>query len=366
MNPLPRARRRTRRPPVRDQLIDGLLHGDRVIWAGVGVLWVLAAILVLVHRAPPYDAPTRRAGAGFAFALLAVTTATSLVGLPLATALAIPRIQWRAADTPELLAPNGSTTWRRLRGPAVALKGPEPDIGVPTIDASNRWILVGLISGKPVPGLAPAEASDAAPGDARLCSAEGAACRAWPVSWPDPARPSALGEIVWSRVKPRAPERPLAFDVETGLYLVRIDPAPGVGAGLGGPHLEIIGRAGAEPKVEGPQVVFLARSVAGGRLRAARIAAMPDPAKPGAFAFHLHRATASLTAGPRALAWVARPILMLTAFALPLGLGAYLLARRRGALERALPRVESLAALAAGLAVAAPAIVAVASLWGAR
>lgn len=348
---------------MRERLIDGLLHGDRFPWAVLGALWILTAIIVLVHR-PALDAVrSRRSGAAFALALLAVGTATSLAGLPLASALAIPRVHWKPADVPELVA-NGGSTWRRLRGPAVPLPGPEPDIGVPTIDASDRWVLYGMLSGKPVPGLPAAEAAAAAPGAVRLCRTEGNECRAWPVAWPDPARPAAVGELVWSRHAP--PQLPLAFDAETGLYLVRIEPAPGMSPSLAGPHLETIGRAGAEPKLDGPQVVFIARTVINGRLRAARVAAMPDPARAGGFTFQLHRADASLTAAPRAFAWVARPLLTLTAFALPFGVTAYLWARRRRALDRALPWIESLAAFAAGLAAAAPAVVAVASLWASR
>ncbi|MFT3771995.1 MAG: hypothetical protein QM820_41845 [Minicystis sp.] len=147
---------------------------------------------------------------------------------------------------------------------------------------------------------------------------------------------------------------------------IRIDPAPGVPPGLAGPHLEVIGRPGAEPKLEGPSVVFVVRSVAAGHLRAARIAATPDPARPGGYAFNLHRADVSLTAAPRAFAWAARPLLLVTGFAFPIGLLVYFAARRRHLTARVLPWIESLAAFAAGLAAAAPAVVALASLWGSR
>lgn len=361
--PLPRALALTTLRRVRERLIDGLLHGDRLPWAVLGALWILTAIVVLVHRPAIDAARSRRSGAAFALALLALGTATSLAGLPLSAALSIPRIQWKPAEAPELVASAGST-WRKLRGPAVALPGPDPDIGVPTIDASDRWVLVGLLSGKPAPGLPAAEPVAAAPGAPRLCVTEGTECRAWPVAWPDPARPAAVGELLFSRHAP--PYLPLAFDAETGLYLIRIEPAPGMPSSLEGPHFETIGRASAEPKLEGPQVVFVARSVTGGRLKAARVAAMPDPARPGGFTFQLHRANASLTAGPRAFAWIARPVLTLTALAFPIGVTAYLIARRRRAVDRALPWIEALAAFAAGLAAAAPAVVAVASLWGSR
>ena len=350
---------------MRERLIDGLVQGDRATWTALGALWALTAILVLLHRPSAEGEPRRRAGAAFAWALLAVTSVTSLVGLPLAAALALPRVRWKAVEAAELLATNGGDSWRKLRGPAVALPGPEPDLALPTIDAAGQWILVGMLSGKPVPGLPPAAATAAAPGAPRLCRTEGAECRAWPVAWPDPRRPTALGELIWTRATRGVALHALAYDVETGLYLVRIETAAGAPT-LAGPLLELVGRASAEPKVDGPSVVFVVRSVAGGRLRAARVAAMPDAARPGGHVFHLHRADASLTAAPRLHAWVARPLLMLTSLALPLGISVYLAARRRRATARVLPRLEAAAAFAAGLAAAAPAAVAVASLWGSR
>lgn len=360
---------------MRERLLDGLLRGDRATWGALGALWALTAILVLLHRPvderrEPHERDPRtakgRAGAAFAWALLVVTTATSLAGLPLSAALALPRVRWKAVEAPDLIAVNAGDGWRRLRGPVVVTTGPEPDFAVPTLDASDRWILFGMLSGKPIPGLPPAEASAAAPGALRLCRAEGTECRAWPVSWPDPGRPAALGELIWRRNAPGTPLRALAYDVETGLYLDRIDPAPGVPAGLAGPHLEIVGRPSAEPKLEGPSVVFAVHRVMGGRLRAARVAAIPDPARGGGYAFHLHRADVSLTAAPFVFTWIAGPLQLLTSFALPIGIVVHLLARRRRATARVLPWLEALAAFAAGLAAAAPALVAVASLWGSR
>jgi hypothetical protein len=352
---------------VRERLIDGLLQGDRATWAALGVLWLLTTVLVLLHQLPAPGEPGvhRRAGAAFAWALLTVTTATSLAGLPLSAALAIPRVRWKPAEAPDLLA-SSAGTWRKLRGPAVVIPGPQPDLAVPTIDAADRWVLYGVLSGKPLPGLPAAEPAAAAPGAPRLCRTEGSECRAWPVAWPDPAKPTALGELVWTRSHAGLPLHALAYDVETGLYLTRIEPAPGVAPGLAGPHLELVGRPGGEPKLEGPSVVFVVRSVAGGWLRAARIAALPDASRPGGYVFQMHRADASLTAAPRAFAWVARPLLGLTSFALPLGITVYLFARRRQAGARVLVWLETVAAFAAGLAAAAPALVAIASLWGSR
>jgi hypothetical protein len=353
---------------VRERLLDGLLRGDRFTWAALGALWALTTILVLLHRIaePGESQPKGRAGAAFTWALLAVTTATSLAGLPLAAALSLPRVRWKAMEATELVATNGGDTWRKLRGPVVAIAGPVPELGVPTLDAADRWILFGMLSGKPIPGLPPAEAVAAAPGAPRLCRAEGTECRAWPVAWPDPARPVALGELVWGRSKAGMPLRALAYDVETGLYLERIESATGAPGSLAGPHLELVGRPGGEPKLEGASVVFVVRSVTAGNLHAARIAATPDPSRAGGYAFHLHRADVSLTAAPLVFSWLARPLLLLTSFALPLGIVVHLLGRRRRVTARVLPWMEAVAAFAAGLAAAAPALVAVAGLWGSR
>jgi hypothetical protein len=376
---------------VREWLIHGLIQGDRGTWAALGVLWALTALLVLLHRPGGWQqAPgsrAGRAGPAFTWALLSMTTATSLAGLPLASALAVPRLRWRLADAAELVNPSGET-WRRLRGPWVAVPGAEPDLAIPTIDAADKWVLVELLSGKPVPGLPPAEAAPAAPGATRLCPADGApGCRAWPVAWPDPARSHAQSELTWARSVPGGPETALAYDVETGLYLVHVEPPAGRDAAPAGEatHLEVVGRLGADPAREGTSVLFVARRIAGGRLRAARVAAtMGDGTKPG-HAFHLQRADVSLRAGPRVFAWVARPVLAVTSFALPLGILVHLLAplvlraRRREETDaltgKALrqqaaalvgPWLEAVAAFTAGLAAAAPAAVAIASLWGSR
>jgi hypothetical protein len=283
----------------------------------------------------------------------------------LAAALAVPRVRWKAVEAPDLIATNGDS-WRKLRGPAVVIPGPQPDLAVATIDAANRWILVGMLSGAPLPGLPPAEATAAEPGAPRLCRSDGTECRAWPVSWPDPARPAALAELIWSRATRTTPLRALAYDVETGLYLSRIEPATGASGDVAGPHLDVAGRPSAEPKEEGPSVVLVVRSVADGRLHAARIAALPDAARPGGHAFQLHRAEVSLTAAPRVYAWLARPLLALGSLALPLAISIYLSARRRGMGARVLPGLEAASAFAAGVAAAAPAVVALASLWASR
>lgn len=371
---------------MRDRLIDGLIQGDRLAWAAIGMLWLLTALVVLLHR--PGLGGARQAA--WTWLLFAVATGTSLAGLPLSAALAVPRLRWTAVDAPDLVA-TGGDTWRRLRGPAVLVAG--PDIAVPTLDAADHWVLFGLLSGKPIQGLPAAEAAPMIPGAPRLCRTEGEACRPWPVAWPDPARPIALAELVWShagqeaglgngaRVADRSGaatvpvervEGALAYDMETGLYLRRVEPAPGTASGT--PQLELVGRITADPRGEAPSVLFVVSKVEAGRLKAMRIAAVPETGKPGPL-FRLQRAEVSLTGGPRVLGWVVRPLLALTSFSLPLGVLAFLLApllrRRSGETRRDAaawisPYLEAAAVLAAGVAAAAPAVVAIASLWGSR
>jgi hypothetical protein len=392
---------------VRDRLIDGLIQGDRLAWAALGVLWLVTAAVVLLHR-------PGKSGAAWTWILLATATATSIAGLSLSAAIAVPRLRWETVAAPDLIAEPaekgaGRETWRRLRGPAVEIAG--ADLAVPTIDTSGRWVLVGLLSGHAVEGLPAAEPAPIPPGATRLCPTEGETCRPWPVAWPDPARHGAQAELSWTRAEPtpglrattlrtarepsataegNAVERALAYDVETGLYLVRVEPAAPVAMGpqeapspappapprtraelLAGPHLEITGRLAAEAPREGTSVLLVVRRIAGGQLRAARVIAAPATSGLG-HVFRLQRAHVSLTAGPTAFAWVARPLLALTSFSLPLGVLALLLAPfvRRTDRETAAawlaPRLAAFAVLAAGLAAAAPAVVAMASLWGSR
>jgi hypothetical protein len=93
----------------------------------------------------------------------------------------------------------------------------------------------------------------------------------------------------------------------------------------------------------------------------------------------LDRAEVSLVAGRKAFAYFAEPVLSVTSFTLPVGLLAYLLAplaariaghgddlTRREALALIGPLLAAAVAFAASLAVAAPAVVAIISLWGSR
>jgi hypothetical protein len=195
------------------------------------------------------------------------------------------------------------------------------------------------------------------------------------VAWPDPARPIPLGELVWSQAGAASDEGPvaaaLAYDVETSQYLRRVEPPSGFAPGT--PMLDASGRVtGDPPHSGGPAVIFMLRRVSGGRIRGVRAIALPAPAGGTGHLFRLQRLDVSLTHGRRALAWFVRPLLVFTSLSLPLGVLALLLAPwlRRGSRREATafiaPHLEAMAAFAAGAAVAAPAVVAIASLWGSR
>ncbi len=160
--------------------------------------------------------------------------------------------------------------------------------------------------------------------------------------------------------------------METGLYLRRVEPAPGTT--FDAPQIEMVGRITADSRSEVPAVLFVVRKVERGRLKAVRLVSIPEKGKPGPL-FRLQRAEVSLTGAPRVFTWVVRPLLVLTSFSLPLGVLAFLLApllRRRSGVTRReaaawiAPYLEAAAVLAAGVAAAAPAVVAIASLWGSR
>jgi hypothetical protein len=308
--------------------------------------------------------------------LLAATTATSLAALPLAMAVAIPRVRWKTVEAPEIVEASGDT-WRRLRGPAVVVTvDGARDVALPAIDAQDRWILVGLLSGRPIPGLAEAPATAATPGGPRICRAEGEACRAWPASWPDPSSALPASTFTWSR---RGASTAIAYDRDAGLFLQDVkDPSDDAPPSTSDDALEIQGRVTDGPRRDGPSALFVVRRVSGGRMRAARVIAVPTA---GGHDFDLQRADVALDAGRQVLRYVARPALVVTSLALPAGVLAYLLAplllaaRRRGASAPSsrgdayawLSRHASpVATFAAGVAAAAPAVVALASLWASR
>lgn len=314
---------------MRSGLVERIVQGDRATWLVIAVLWLVTGLLVLAQRSQLRSGPTR------VVALASLATASSLVSLALSMALAVPRITWRDAEEPQLVVPAGDT-WRKVRGPAVQLLvAGVPELAVPSVDAEGRWVLVGLLSGKAIPGVEPAPAAPPEVGGPRLCDNESDRCRAWPASWPDPAKPPRLSELSWAK---EGAATAVAHDVESGLYLREAD-----GVGPDAKALELVGRVTNDAPREGTSALFVVRRVAGGRLTAMRVLSTPGPSQP---TYRLQRAEVSLTAAPTALRWFARPLLTLTGLALPLALLVYLLAprwlgarlRRRAAVRRELER----------------------------
>src|SRR5262245_2619549 len=108
---------------MRAGLLEAMIRGDRTSWAIVAALWLVPAGIVVAQLAG-----TGRLGYLRILALLTLASATSMVGLTLATALSMPRIVWKTVDGGDLLE-KGGETWRRLRGPAVQiLVGGVPDV----------------------------------------------------------------------------------------------------------------------------------------------------------------------------------------------------------------------------------------------
>ncbi len=359
---------------MREGLLGALIQGDKTIWAMLAALWLVTTILVVFRRSSyGRGAPATPLRI---FVLLGATSIISLSALPLSSALAIPRVRWKTVDAPDLCAPTGDT-WRHLRGPAVPVTDRGlPDVAIPTLDAQDQWVLMGLLSGRPIEGLAPAPIAKLETGVPRICRADGTSCRPWPTGWPDPSHPIGTGELIWTK-EPSASA--LAFDAETGHYLQAIAGVSEPDALAGQPPavLELAGRIANDAPREGASVLFLLRRVMGDRLHTVRVVSVATPAGKS---FHLQRSDASLTAGPRALRWFARPALLTTSLALPVGLLVYayvlLTSRRRKGRDSApslsqrsagrLNALSAVATLAAGIAAGAPAVVAIASLWGSR
>jgi hypothetical protein len=325
---------------VPPRLTEAIVRGDLAPGLLVIALWALTAAFAL--------RPSGAISSARALGLLALALPTSLVGLAVGSALAVPRVRYAAAEEPLLAAASGET-WRRLRGPAALVDvAGAPDVAVPTLDAAGRWVLRGLLSGRALPGLD--EAPDAPPeaGAPRVCALPGAPCRAWPSAWPAPEATARVSELRWAKRSPGA----LAYDVDSSLYLREV-----VG---GTPGLELAGRISADAP-EGPGVVFVLRRVHDGRFEAVRVVATPGEE---VASFRLERASASLTAAPRVYALVARPISLACAAALPLGLVAFAIALARRARGAFAPRAHAAAMLVLGLSLVAPGLVAVASWVG--
>lgn len=342
--------------PIVSEAAQLLIRGERFAWALVAAFWLATAVTVFAHRGDVH--PSLRRVMGLLFAALA----TSVAGLVVASAVAVPRLRWRSDEGADLVMPEGET-WRRLRGPSVQVETPEgPDIAVPTIDAEERWVLYGLLSSQRIEGLS--EAPDVAPkaGAPRICHTATEMCRAWPPGWPDPAQAGSFSELVWEKT---GALDAAAYDVETKVFLTggtfaAHGPKLGPEELVKGSGMELIGRISNDPAREHVSSLFIVRRIAGGRLRAARVVSRPSIGKP--FVFVLQRAEVDLVAGPLVHRMAARPVLWASALALPFALIAYVFApawlavilRRRAAVKRELSAPLVLAPLAQSSAPSGP------------
>jgi hypothetical protein len=329
---------------MRMGLVEMMVRMDRTTWLVVGGLWILTTLVVLWQRGA-----AGRTGFMRVTALLTLASATSLVGLALATAVSVARIVWRADTRSELTVARGDT-WRRLRGPTVQLvvEGKQ-DVALPTVNATGEWILHGLLSGRPIAGLPPAPAKPPEVGGARICGTSNEACRGWPAEWPDPARAPALDELSWAKEWTRGA---LAYDVESSLFL---QATPSLAQS--GRALELVGRITNDAPREGATALFVLRRIDAGRLSAVRVVALPaspapgggsatDAPQPSGPEYRLQRAEASLRSAPWVARWIARPLLVATGAVLPITLLVWALCplwlamrmRRLGAVRRELTR----------------------------
>lgn len=386
-------------------VIDAVVRGQRGAWIALFAVVLVAVVVALAQR-------PGRTSVARVLVLAGLTTALSALGILVAMGLSIPKIVWRDVPLPPFATSSGAT-WRGLRAPAAAvLDNGRPEIGIPGLDASGAVRLFGLFSGKPIEGLA--EAPEAAPssGRARICRVDREECRAWPKEWPEPTAAPTISDFVWSR---ELFVGALAYDVESGRFLHHVDGLREAGAPLGasgsvaslGPArgstfgdaprvssgawaLEQVGRFTAEPSKDGETALFVVRRIANGRLDAARVIATPSGDRSS---FTLQRATVSLGAGPAALSSFARPLLLTLVLWFPVvtilfqAAPAWWAARRRKGMAegRELPpmpadaasfsrharaemagRLHGLSLLCVGLALLAPAAVAIAELVASR
>jgi len=380
-------------------LVDAFLRGHRGTWIGLFVVVLVTAAIALAARGP-------RATAGKVLLLSVLVSALSAAGILVAMALAVPRIVWRRSPTPPFAVASGDV-WRALRAPSTSfLLGGEPEIGLAGLDADGKVRLYGLFTGEALPGVPDAPADLPVAGSPRICRMDREECRAWPDAWPEPASAPSGSGFVWTR---DLSSKALAFDVESGLFLHHIEglrPAgapvavagsAGTGVAPVGPRstagawaLEQVGRMSNEPSHEGPTALFVVRRIADDRLDAVRLVSAPAGES---FTYSVERATVSLTAAPAALAWFARPLLLGLVLWFPLvtlllqAAPAWWAARRRkliaqgkeveempaeaaqfsaAARQAMAQKLHGFAVLAVGLALAAPAVVAVVGMVASR
>lgn len=385
---------RTRRPTLAGHMgatiVDAFLRGHRGAWIGLLSFVVISVAAVLVQRAP-------KATPGRLLLTSVLVSLLSAFGILVGTALSVPRIIWRPAPLPPFAAATGAS-WRTARAPstAVMVEG-RPEVGVAGVGRDGRVRLFGLFSGAPLPGYPDADTTPPSPGRPRICSPFAEQCRAWPNAWPEPAAATSGSDFIWTR---DLLSRALAYDVESALVLHHVEglrtsesavagregaPSAARGSGDGGWALEQLGKLTTEPSREGPMVLFVVRRLAADRLETVRLVSVPAQAE-DQFTFSWETATVSLSAAPSAFAWFARPLLLALVLWFPFvsialqGAPAWWASRRRKRMAAGEPlsempadvasgqraaRVEMARALhgpaifAVGLALAAPAVVAV-------
>jgi hypothetical protein len=369
-------------------VIDAILRGQPGAWIGLFVVVLVAALVALLQR-------PGTTSVGRVLLMAAITSVLSAGGILVAMALSVPRIVWREAPLPPFAVASGAM-WRSLRAPAATVldKG-RPEIAIPGLDAAGKVRLYGLFSGAALDGYAEAPEGPPVSGSPRICRVDREECRPWPKAWPEPVAAPPISDFIWAR---ELFSGAMAFDVESGRFLHHVDglrmagepmkstaaPAPvGARSVAGTWGLEQVGKFTNEPARDGETALFVVRRIAGGRLDAVRLVAGPSGES---FAYGLERATVSLEAGPAVLTWFARPLLLVLVLWFPVvtiafqAAPAWWASRRRklmaegkelppmpsdpGAFSRAARqamagRLHGLALLCVGLAVAAPAIVAV-------
>lgn len=384
-------------------VIDAVVRGQRGAWIGLFAALLVVAVITLWPR-------SGRASVGRVLLLGGLTSALSAVGILVAMALSVPKIVWRAAPLPPFALSSGAT-WRSLRAPAATLLDEgRPEIGIPGLDAAGSVRLYGLFSGAPLKGFAEAPEGPPAPGGARICRVDREECRAWPKSWPEPVAAPSISELAWTRDLFNGA---LAYDVESGRFLHHVEglrdagatmgtqgdsgavasTAPAVGASrvaAGAWAMEQVGRFTNEPAKDGDTALFVVRRIAAGRLDAVRVVSSPTG---GSISYSVQRATVSLGAAPAVLSWFARPMLLTLVLWFPVitilfqGAPAWWASRRRKqiAAGQEVPempadpasfartargemaeRLHGLSLLGVGLALLAPAAVAVAEIVTSR
>lgn len=380
-------------------VVDAFLRGHRGAWIGLLAVAFVAVVAVLVQRGP-------RATPGRLLLTSLLVSLLSAGGVLAGTALAIPRLVWKKAAVPPFMVPAGAS-WRSMRAPAaVVLAGGQPELGIAGMDADGRVRLFGLFSGAPLPELQEAPATPPEPGGRRICRVDREECRAWPRTWPEPGPPPAGSSFVWTR---ELLSHALAYDAESGLVLHHVEgvqtssgAVAGAGAGRAGGEerdsvppgdgwvLEQAGKLSNEPSREGPSALFVVRRLARGHVDAVRL--ISTPAGEG-YTFAVERATTSLTAAPAAFEWFARPLLLALVLWFPFAslalqaAPAWAASRRRKRMDAGEPLSElppdaatfqrkareamaralhGPAVLAVGLALSAPAVVAIVAMVSSR